>query len=145
MQLTLASQEAIWLRKILDKLGWPQKAPTTLLEDNQSAIALTKNSAFHPRTKHINLRYHFIREARERGDVLVRYIPTAEMTIMTKGLPRILHQRHVEGLGLTSRLSGSAEGQRGELSRWWSCREEQMRMLARTMWARSFFSLFIFY
>jgi hypothetical protein len=65
MAVTHASQEAIWLRQLLEQLGFKQKKPTSLLGDNHRAIALTKNPCNHPCTKHIQLRYHFIQFAVE--------------------------------------------------------------------------------
>jgi hypothetical protein len=58
--LTHAAKEAIWLRNILLELFGPIAHPIELLSDNQSAIALAKDDRFHARTKHINIRYHFI-------------------------------------------------------------------------------------
>ncbi len=63
-----ASKELIWLQGLLTKLGFEQEM-NVLHSDSQSAIHLAKNSAFHSRTKHINLRYHFIRSLIEDGVV----------------------------------------------------------------------------
>ena len=67
MAMSSAAQEAIWLRRLLSSLGFSQK-PTILYEDNQGAIALSKNPKSHSRTKHIDIRYHFIREIIERKE-----------------------------------------------------------------------------
>jgi len=58
----------------------------TVYEDNQGAIALAKNPEFHKRTKHIDIRYHFVREKVEDGQVVLEYCPTQEMLadLMTK-------------------------------------------------------------
>ena len=58
----------------------------TVFEDNQGAIALAKNPEFHKRTKHIDIRYHFVREKVEEGQVVLKYCPTQGMLayIMTK-------------------------------------------------------------
>ncbi|GAA0153728.1 transmembrane signal receptor [Lithospermum erythrorhizon] len=58
--ITEASKEMIWLQGLLTELGFKQEN-NVLYSDSQSAIHLAKNSAFHARTKHIGLRYHFIR------------------------------------------------------------------------------------
>lgn len=50
---------AIWLRSLLKELNFPQEGPTEIYVDNQSAIALAKNPAFHDRSKHIDTKYHF--------------------------------------------------------------------------------------
>ncbi len=64
--------------------------PTLLNFDNQSAIAIVRNGMLHARTKHIDIRYHFIREAAESGLLSLQYCPTTEMIadILMKALPR---------------------------------------------------------
>lgn len=56
-----AIKEGIWLSRLLNELGFVDEN-ATLYSDNQSAIHLSKNSIFHDRTKHINIKYHFIRD-----------------------------------------------------------------------------------
>ena len=67
----------------------PQEA-AVLFEDNQSAISMTNNPQFHGRSKHVSIKYHFIRDQVEKGVVEIKYCPTKEMiaNIMTKGLPK---------------------------------------------------------
>lgn len=55
MACTRAAQETIWLRQLLEQLGFKQTDATDILGDNQGAIALAKNPGDHPRTKHIEL------------------------------------------------------------------------------------------
>ena len=55
-----AAKEAIWLRRLLTELGENLEFSTTLFVDNQSAIAIARNPKFHDRTKHIEVRYHFL-------------------------------------------------------------------------------------
>ena len=88
--LSSAVQESVWLRRLTSELGSPPKTPTTIFEDNQSAIAMTKNPQFHGRAKHIDIKYHFIREQVNCGNVQLKYCPTGEMTadIFTKALSR---------------------------------------------------------
>lgn len=62
--VTEASKELIWLQGLLTELGFMQEK-CALYSDSQSAIHLARNSAFHSRTKHIGLRYHFIRSLLE--------------------------------------------------------------------------------
>ena len=54
-------KEAIWLRSLVGNLGLEQDI-TVIYWDSQSAVHLTKNNMYHEITKHINIRYHFIRE-----------------------------------------------------------------------------------
>ena len=61
--------------------------------DNQSCIKLTENLVFHDRSKHIEIRYHFIRDCVQKGVVKLEYISTDEQVvdILTKSLPRGKH------------------------------------------------------
>ena len=52
--------------------------PTVLWEDNQGAIALAKNPVFHKRTKHIQIRYHFVRDAVDDKVIDVDFCPREE-------------------------------------------------------------------
>ena len=53
---------AIWLRRLLSELNCPQQKSTEVRIDNKSAIELAKNPVHHERSKHIDVRFHFIRE-----------------------------------------------------------------------------------
>jgi hypothetical protein len=99
---THAAKELIWLRTILGKLNSPFEEPTTLHCDNQGAIALAKDNKFHARTKHIDIWYHFIREAIKDGSINMQYIPTNDniADIFTKPLAKAKFERFVEMLGL---------------------------------------------
>ncbi|GJT60916.1 hypothetical protein Tco_1004449 [Tanacetum coccineum] len=65
---TEACKELLWLKRFLQELGFKQQRYAVLC-DNQSTIHLAKNSMFHKRTKHIDIRYHWIRDAIEDGIV----------------------------------------------------------------------------
>jgi hypothetical protein len=90
MALAAAVQECVHLRQLLADLGYPQKGATVIYEDNQGCIALARNPVFHKRTKHIDIRYHFIRERILDGTIDLKYIPTSDQyaDIMTKCLPK---------------------------------------------------------
>jgi len=63
MGQTQATKEAIWLRRLLKELHAQDSiAATTIFGDNQGAIALAKNPQFHPRSKHIAIQHHFVRD-----------------------------------------------------------------------------------
>ncbi|GJY96432.1 retrovirus-related pol polyprotein from transposon TNT 1-94 [Tanacetum coccineum] len=70
-----ASKEAVWLKMLLEELGHKQEK-ITLFCDNQSALYLARNPAFHSKTKHIRVQYHFIREKVEEGTVDMQKIHT---------------------------------------------------------------------
>ena len=87
---THAAKEALWLHSFLRELCSAHDDPLILNCDNQGAIALAKDNKFHMRTKHIDMRYHFIREVVEDGKVTVQYIPTGDNVsdIFTKPLTK---------------------------------------------------------
>ena len=99
---THAAKEAIWLRSFVSEITGKQEKPLTISCDNQGAITLLKDNKFHARTKHIDLRYHFIREAVEDGKIKVKYVPTDEnvSNIFTKALPKQKFTCFIEMLGL---------------------------------------------
>ena len=75
-------------------------SPTILYMDSKSAIDLAQNPVNHKRSKHIRIKYHWIRE--QVGDKVVKlnHIPTAEMRadMMTKSLPEKLHKQHMKSV-----------------------------------------------
>jgi hypothetical protein len=78
MAASQAGCEALWLRKMLHGLFGQMLRPTTIYCDNQSCIKLSENPVFHDRSKHIEIRYHFIRDWVQRGAVKLEYISTDE-------------------------------------------------------------------
>ena len=70
--------------------------PTTICDDNQGAMKLADNPQFHNCTKHINIRYHFVRDTLAAGEIFIRYLPTADTVadVLTKPLPRDKHEKH---------------------------------------------------
>jgi hypothetical protein len=80
-----------------------QELPLTVIHcDNQSCIKLSDNLVFHDRSKHIEIRYHFIRYWVQRGAIQLLYIPTNEQVadILTKALPRGKHVYFRDKMGL---------------------------------------------
>ncbi len=100
---THAVKEALWLRRLISDL-FPDglSAPTTLYGDNQSAIALAHGGQYHSRTKHIDIRYHFIRYIIEAGSIKLIYCPTDEQTAdtLTKALPSTKVKHFAVAMGL---------------------------------------------
>lgn len=92
----MAMKDAVWVKQLLVELRlWTAKEAVLLQVDNQSAIKSMTNEMSSPRTKHINIRYHFIRDVIQQGDVTVKYCPTQQQIadIMTKPLQRIVFER----------------------------------------------------
>ncbi len=65
MALASATQEAVWMRKLLADLQNKTEKTTVIFEDNQSAIFMAKNPQYHGCAKHIDIKYHFIRDQTE--------------------------------------------------------------------------------
>ncbi|CAI5464484.1 unnamed protein product [Closterium sp. Yama58-4] len=98
---TMAAQESRWLCFLLAELGVPQRCPT-LWCDNASTIHLTQDPVFHGRSKHIELRYFFIRDLVQQNLIAVRKI-AAEANladIFTKPLLRPAHSALLRLIGL---------------------------------------------
>ncbi|KAF7353238.1 Transcription factor [Mycena sanguinolenta] len=104
--MTYAAKEAAWLRQLIGELFRPLEHPITLHGDNQSAIALTYSDIgqFHARTKHIDIRYHFIRYVIANGTIRLVYCPTNDMVAdtLTKALPSAKAKHFATALGLGS-------------------------------------------
>jgi hypothetical protein len=101
--LSDAAKEAIWLIKLKRNVENKKKDEViTIFEDNQSTIKTAKNPIQSDRTKHIDVRHHFIREKVEEKKIEVKYIPTTDQIadIFTKSLGRVLHMKFVKALGL---------------------------------------------
>lgn len=101
---TNATKEAIWLQQLCKDVGFKQFKPTIIYCDNQSCIALTQNSKFHTRTKHVEIHHHFIREKVLKGDVEIKYCNAEEQyaDFLTKSSPRPKHELCKLKLGVTS-------------------------------------------
>lgn len=74
-----ATKEAIWLRNILEEMMLKQDGPTTIFCDNQAAIALSRNPEYHSRSKHIDIKYHFLRQHVDSKTVTLQFIGTDQM------------------------------------------------------------------
>ena len=88
MALTEAIKEALWLYQLVRELKTDQQHISVFC-DNQGAIQLSKNQGFHERTKHVDIKFHFIRDIVAEGIVIVKKVPTEENPTdkITKPLP----------------------------------------------------------
>lgn len=85
-----AAREGVWIKRLLIMdMNLGSEKLLLVMCDNQSAIQLIKNPVFHHRTKHIDIRYHFIRELQENGEINVNYVSTENQLAnpFTKPLP----------------------------------------------------------
>ncbi len=89
---------------VSSSIGVTQKSATKIFEDNQGCIAMAKNPVNHERTKHIDIKYHFVRELLASGAIEISYLETEEMQadIQTKGMTRDRHLKLCRAIGLHS-------------------------------------------
>jgi len=102
-----ASREAIWLRKLIFGL-FGNKLETTVIHcDNQSCMKLTENLVFHDRSKHIDMKYHYIKDMVQRKTIKLQYIATSEQIADILNKPLLLKQfLHLRGkLGVVENAS----------------------------------------
>ena len=76
MTLASATQEAVWLRRLAADMQVDFKGPLVIYEDNQSAIAMSKNPQFHGRAKHIDIKFHYVRDQCNEKVIKLKYCPT---------------------------------------------------------------------
>ena len=102
MAATAATCQAIWLRNLLGQVTGKCIGPVIIYIDNKSAIDLARNPVFHGRSKHIDIRYHFIRECIERGEIVVKHVSTdlQRADSLTKALATVKFERMRALLGV---------------------------------------------
>eukprot|EP00253_Pinus_taeda_P018867 PITA_18867 len=99
---TTATCQAVWLRRVLRDLCHEQENGTTIYCDNTLAIALSKNIVFHKRTKHIDTKFHFIRELVNNGEIVLQHCRTDDQLadILTKPLAKNFFYHFRKCLGM---------------------------------------------
>lgn len=102
MALGEAAKEAIYLTRFLSEFGIRNPKSVELFNDNLGAQKLAENPLFHGRTKHIDVRHHFVRELVESGSIELKHISTDEMPadVLTKALPKPKHWKCLSLLGI---------------------------------------------
>ena len=92
--LTATVQESLYLTQLLSDINKVKK-PVVIFEDNQGTIALSKNPVNRQRSKHIDVRYNFIRTMQNTGKVVIKYCPTTDMVadLMTKAAIKVKMQK----------------------------------------------------
>lgn len=105
-----SSKEAVWIDHLLKEIGQDKLLPIPLLCDNQSAIRLAKNPEFHQRTKHVQIKYHFIREQLKSGIIDLQYVGTENQLadILTKPLETNQFQNLRDQMGIIDVRESSA-------------------------------------
>jgi hypothetical protein len=88
MALSLIATEVIWMRSLLSEIGFTQQGPSTIYCDNKAAIHMAINDVIGPKSKHISIKFHFIKQAIANQEIFLQYVPTADnlADFMTKPL-----------------------------------------------------------
>jgi len=100
-----AAKETVWLRRLMDGLKRRQEEPTPLYVDNQSTIRLIEDPTFHQRTKHIHVKYHFVRQEVRKENICVSYVASQEQLadVMTKAVTPDIFKRLRQRLNVVSK------------------------------------------
>jgi hypothetical protein len=103
-----ASSEIVWLRRLLESLGYSQNGATVLHADNQSSIKYAESKELHGRMKHIDVKTLFVRDKIVDGTVKLQFTPSKEnrADILTKVVPREIFQTHKTNIGLRDSIRG---------------------------------------
>ena len=101
---TSAACQAVWIRRIMIDLMQDQEGATKIYCDNNSIIELSKNQVFHKRSKHIDTRYHFIRELINNGEIYIEFSKSENQfaDIFTKPLAKEIF-KHLRKVWTSSR------------------------------------------
>jgi len=108
MALAASSQEVMFLRQLLPTIGYSIVGPTITFEDNESCISLASNDMTTSKSKHIDIKYHYIRDLIKQGSIAIIWCPTDDMVadILTKFVFLLLiHRKHALRM-----LSGTFSG-----------------------------------
>lgn len=94
--------QAVWMRKVLKEISHDQTGGTLFMCDNTSAIKLSKNAVFHGRTKHMRVRYHFLRDLTKECVVQMLFCGSQDQLadLMTKPLKFEAFKKLREELGM---------------------------------------------
>ena len=94
--------QAVWLRQLLGELTSVEAHPPVLMVDNQPTIALAKNPVLHDRTKHIDVKLHFLRDCVDGGQIVIEFIETAwqlaDVLTMPLGRLRLTELKEMIGM-----------------------------------------------
>ena len=96
--------QALWLKMVLDELGVMKTGAMKIMVDNKSAISLADHPVAHGRSKHIDTKYHFLRDRVNKGNVILDYCGTDEQLadILTKALNKSKLEELRSKLNVTS-------------------------------------------
>ena len=102
MAVSAATQETLWVRSLLREMMGTSRvsSPSIIYCDNAAAVAISQDDKHHQRTKHIDIRHHFIRDYVKKGVITVVWTPTQHQTAdaLTKPLSKIKFEQHTNAI-----------------------------------------------
>ena len=104
--LSQATKEAVFLCQLLSEFEGGDVGHVIIKEDNQAALSIARNPVFHSKTKHIDVCYHFVREALADGQIGLEYCSSKDMMadIFTKPLSKVQFEKLRTLLNLCAKL-----------------------------------------
>ena len=114
MAACTATQEAVYLRTLMKDLKMEQVGPTTIYQDNQSSIAIANSDVSSKRTKHIDIRYHYVQEKIQSEEIKIKYRETTKMAAdcLTKAVgSQVLDRNRVKIFGTQPLRTSKSEGE----------------------------------
>ncbi|PKI47658.1 hypothetical protein CRG98_031944 [Punica granatum] len=103
---TAATNQAIWLRKLMTDLGMGSDHETEIFVDNQAALAISQNPVFHGKTKHFKLKFYYLREIQQSGEIKLVYCRTedqmADLFTKSSHVGRFEHLRRMVGVCIST-------------------------------------------
>ena len=111
-----AACQVVWLRRLLDELTGVEAHPPALMVNNQPAIALKKNPVLHDRSKLVDVKFHFLRNCVDGGQIVIEFVETGRQLadVLTKPLGRLRFTELKEMISMVEVL-GLAAGLEKEL------------------------------
>ena len=99
--LSEAGREACWLRTLYEEIGYIQKSPILIKGDNDGSIAMARNPQFYKRSKHIGIRWHWVRDLVQEKIICIESCRDPDQTadVLTKPLAHPKHQKHLKEMG----------------------------------------------
>ena len=106
-----AACQVVWLRRLLGELTGAEAHPPALMVDNQPAIALAKNPVLHDWSKHIDVKFHFLSDRVDGGQIVIEFVKTDRQltNVLTKPLERLRLTELKEMIGIEG-VQGLAVG-----------------------------------
>lgn len=98
--------QAVWMKNILEEIGFIQETFTTLWCDNSSAIKFSRNPVLHRRSKHIHVRFHFLRELVNESVISLEYCSTENQLadVMTNAVKLDVFEKLRSAMGVCQKL-----------------------------------------